>query len=299
MTLRPISSTASSSASCRRAWMKTCAPSSTNSFGAGQRHAGGSAGDHRYLAIELSHDHSFGLVVSYARARCYVHRSVCLTYRAVGRNASYVHRSVPNGLRWRHDGVGEGPPGPAPRQGRTRAHPQRVTAAVPRSGHQPHRHGPALRGGPGVQAHGLPALHQQGRTRRRIPAPIRSRRHARSVRPHRPHTPRTTPRRLRDARVHAPVPLHRGGRRTPRPPAPRIPVRTRLQDRHRRAAHRNRPRSRRHQPRTTRRTTRAAHRRRLGPHPGPQQRILPHRRRHRRRPHRQRHPRVISSAARR
>ena len=32
---------------------------------------------------------------------------------------------------------------------------------------------------------------------RRIPAPIRSRRHARSVRPHRPHTPRTTPRRLR------------------------------------------------------------------------------------------------------
>ena len=60
------------------------------------------------------------------------------------------------------------------------------------------------------------------------------------------------------ARVHAPVPLHRGGRRTPRPPAPRIPVRTRLQDRHRRAAHRNRPRSRRHRPRTTRRTTGAA-----------------------------------------
>jgi hypothetical protein len=27
-------------------------------FGAGQCHAGGSAGDHRYLAIELSHDHS-------------------------------------------------------------------------------------------------------------------------------------------------------------------------------------------------------------------------------------------------
>ena len=109
----------------------------------------------------------------------------------------------PTGLRWRHDGVGEGPPGPAPRQGRARAHPQRVTAAVPRSGHQPHRHGPTLRGGPGVQAHGLPALHRQGRTRRRIPAPIRSRRHARSVRPHRPHAPRTTPRRLRDARDHA------------------------------------------------------------------------------------------------
>jgi hypothetical protein len=46
-----------------------------------------------------------------------------------------------------------------------------------------------VRGGPGVEAHGLPALHQQGRTRRRIPAPIRSRRHGRSVRPHRP-TPR-------------------------------------------------------------------------------------------------------------
>src|SRR3954468_22649659 len=32
VTLRPISLTASSSASCRRAWMKTCAPSSTNSL---------------------------------------------------------------------------------------------------------------------------------------------------------------------------------------------------------------------------------------------------------------------------
>ncbi|MGH1554054.1 TetR/AcrR family transcriptional regulator [Streptomyces sp. L7] len=32
-------------------------------------------------------------------------------------------------------------------------------------------------------------------------------------------------------------------------------------------------------------------RRRLGPHPGPQRRVLPHRRRHRRRPHRQRPPR--------
>ena len=96
-----------------------------------------------------------------------------------------------------------------------------------------------------------------------------------SVRPHRPHAPRTTPRRLRHARLHAPVPLHRGGRRTPRPPTPRIPVRTRLQDRHRRAAHRNRPRSRRHQPRTTRRTTGATARRRLGPHPSPQRESFP------------------------
>jgi hypothetical protein len=31
--------------------------------GAGQRHAGGSAGDHSYLAIELSHDHSVELMV--------------------------------------------------------------------------------------------------------------------------------------------------------------------------------------------------------------------------------------------
>jgi len=38
---------------------------------------------------------------------------------------------------------------------------------------------------------------------------------------------------------------------------------------------------------------------RLGSHPSPQQRILPHRRRHRRRTHRQGHPRVISSAAQR
>ena len=133
----------------------------------------------------------------------------------------------PTSAMLRYGGVGEGPPGPAPRQGRARAHPQRVTATVPRSGHQPHRHGPALRGGPGVQTHGLPALHQQGRTHRRIPAPIRSRRHARSVRPHRPHAPRTTPRRLRGARdvpgEYAAVPLHRGGRRTPRPSPPRAP----------------------------------------------------------------------------
>src|SRR5580698_10426239 len=85
----------------------------------------------------------------------------------------YTER-YPNGLCWRHDGAGEGPAGTAPRQGRTRAHPQRVTAAVPRPGHQPHRHGPALRGGPGIEAHGLPALHRQGRARRRVPAPIRS-----------------------------------------------------------------------------------------------------------------------------
>ncbi len=55
-------------------------------------------------------------------------------------------------------------------------------------------------------------------------------------------------------------------------------------------AGRNRPRSRRHQPRTARRATGAAHRWRLGPLPGPQRRVLPHRRRHRRGPHRQRHP---------
>ena len=181
----------------------------------------------------------------------------------------------PGGLRWRHDAGGEGPPTPAPRQGRTRAHPRRVTAAVPRSGHQPHRHGPALRGGPGVEAHGVSALHQQGRTRRRIPAPVRSRRDARSVRPHRPHAPRTTPRRLRGARGrdtghHAPVPLHRGGRRDPRPSTSRIPVRTRLQEGHRRAAHRSRRRSRRHEPRTTTRTTGPAARPRRGPPPRPQ-----------------------------
>jgi hypothetical protein len=75
------------------------------------------------------------------------------------------------------------------------------------------------------------------------------------------------------------------------PQHPRIPVRARLQEGHRRAARRNRPRGRRRQPRTARRATRPAPRRRLGPHPGPQRRILPDRRRHRRRPHRQRHPR--------
>jgi hypothetical protein len=103
----------------------------------------------------------------------------------------------PAGVPWTHDGGGEGPQGPPPRPGRPRAHPQRVPAAVPRAGHQPHRHGPALRGGPGVQAHGLPALHRQGRTRRRVPAPVRPLRSVRRVRPHRPHAPRTAPRRLR------------------------------------------------------------------------------------------------------
>ena len=38
--------------------------------------------------------------------------------KLIGRNASYVHRAVPNGVCCRHDGVGEGPPRPAPRQGR-------------------------------------------------------------------------------------------------------------------------------------------------------------------------------------
>ncbi|MFD0547520.1 TetR/AcrR family transcriptional regulator [Streptomyces mexicanus] len=90
---------------------------------------------------------------------------------------------------------------------------------------------------------------------------------------------------------HPPVPLHRRRRRTERPPAPRIPVRTRLQESRRRAVRRRRPRSRRRRPRTTRRAARAAPRRRRGPHPGPRRRRLPHCRRHRRRPHRQRHPR--------
>ena len=150
--------------------------------------------------------------------RCYVHRSECLTYQVIERDASYAHRSVPTGLRWAYDGVGEGAARPAPRQGRTRAHPQRFTTTVPRSRHQRHRHGPALRGGRGVQAHALPALRRQGRADRRTPTPIRSRHPARGVRPHRPHTPRTTPRRLRHPR--APVPVHRGGRRDPRPGPP-------------------------------------------------------------------------------
>ncbi len=203
------------------------------------------------------------------------------------------------GLDCGHGGGGEGPAGPASGQGCARADPQRLTTALPRSGHQPHRHGPTLRGGPGVQAHGLPALRHQGRTRRRVPASVRSRRHARSVRPRRPHAPRTTRRRVRPARVHTPVPLHRGGRGTPRPGTPRSPVRARVQDRRRRATHRDRPRSRRPRPGATRRTTGAPSRRRLGPHPGPRQRVLLHRRRHRRRPHRQRHPPAISGAARR
>ena len=88
--------------------------------------------------------------------------------------------------------IGEGAARPAPRQGRAGTHPQRLTTALPRSRHQLHRHEPALRGGRGVQAHALPALHRrQGRSGRRAPTAIRSRHPARAVRPHRPHTPRT------------------------------------------------------------------------------------------------------------
>ncbi|MGP3947111.1 TetR/AcrR family transcriptional regulator [Streptomyces sp. 6N106] len=47
---------------------------------------------------------------------------------------------------------------------------------------------------------------------------------------------------------HPPVPLHRRRRRAARPPAPRGPVRTRLQESRRRAARRHRPRSRRRRP---------------------------------------------------
>ena len=95
----------------------------------------------------------------------------------------------------------------------------------------------------------------------------------------------------------APVPVHRGGRRNPRPGPPGTRARPRLQEGLCRAAHRNRPRGRRHQPRTARRTTGAAPRWRLGPQPSPQHRHLRHRRRHRRRPHRQRHPLAISTAS--
>ncbi len=128
---------------------------------------------------------------------------------------------TPVGTSWAtlgYDGVGEGAARPAPRQGRARAHPQRFPTAVPRSGHQLHRHGPALRGGGGVQAHAVPALPRQGRADRRAPTPVRSRHPARGVRPRRPHAPRATPRRLRHPR--AAVPVHRGGRRDPRPGPP-------------------------------------------------------------------------------
>ena len=53
----------------------------------------------------------------------------------------------PAELLWAYDGVGEGAARPAPRQGRSRAHPCRIAAAVPRSGHQQHRAGPALLSG--------------------------------------------------------------------------------------------------------------------------------------------------------
>ena len=137
---------------------------------------------------------------------------------------------------------------------------------------------------------------RQGRAGRRIPTPIRSRPPARGVRPHRPHPPPppandSSPPSNIPAGQAPPVPVHRGGRRNPRPAPPRTRTRPRLQEGLRRAAHRNGPRSRRHRPRTARRATGAAPGWRLGPQPGPQHRDLPHRRRHRRRPHRQRPPR--------
>ena len=73
-------------------------------------------------------------------------------------------------------------------------------------------------GGRGIQTHALPALPRQGRVDRRTPTPIRSRHPARSIRPRRPHTARTAPRRLRYPL--AVVPVHRSGRRNPRPGPP-------------------------------------------------------------------------------
>ena len=84
----------------------------------------------------------------------------------------------------------KGPRGLRRGRGARRAHPRRVTKAVPRARHQLHRHRPALRRGAGVQAHDVPALRRQGRVDRRVPAPLRSQGHARGVRPHRPHAPR-------------------------------------------------------------------------------------------------------------
>jgi hypothetical protein len=81
---------------------------------------------------------------------------------------------------------------------------------------QRHAGGAVLRGDRGVQAHGLPALHQQGRTRRRVPAPVRPLRSVWRVRPHRPHAPQTAPRRLR----HPPSTPHPGTQATTRRPSP-------------------------------------------------------------------------------
>ena len=107
----------------------------------------------------------------------------------------YAHRPVPAELSLTYDAVekraarGERAARPAPRQGRARAHPQRLATVVPRSGHQLHRRERALRSGRGVQAHALSALHRrQRRAGHREPAAIRSRHPARGVRPHRPHT---------------------------------------------------------------------------------------------------------------
>jgi hypothetical protein len=86
------------------------------------------------------------------------------------------------------------------------------------------------------------------------------------------------------------LPIHRGGRRNPRPRPPGTHTRPRLQKRLRRPAHRHRPQGRRHQPRTTRRATGTAPGRCLGPQPSPQHRSDHHRSRHRSRPRRQRHP---------
>ena len=187
----------------------------------------------------------------------------------------------------------KGPQGGGRRPGRARAHPQRGTAAVPRSGHQPHRHGPALRGGPGVQAHGIPALHRQGRARRRIPAPVRSRRHGQgdcSTAPtSRPANDSSLPSRclrpgcaLSSRRPSKSTTLstpHPNTHAATRKPSPRGSAET-AREGHARAP----------TPEQARRTTGAAPRWRLGPHPGPQHRHLPYRRRHRRRPDRQRHP---------
>ena len=109
-------------------------------------------------------------------------------------------------------------------------------------------------------------------------------------------TPRAAARRLRH-RLTA-MPVHRSGRRDPRPGPPRTRLRPRLQAGHRCAAHRDRPRGWRHQPRTARRATGAAPGWCLGPQPSPRHLDLLHRCHHRSGPHRGRHPHGSSTARR-
>jgi len=135
--------------------MKTCAPSSANSFAPASAMPVVAAGDDRYLAVKLSHGPLLwvgGAVRTWGDGTMYT--PLCVLTVPGGWPGRKLCTPVVTHLGY-HGPMTELEKGPKGRR-RGRGARERILSAsqqpVPRAGHQPHRHGPALRGGPGVQA---------------------------------------------------------------------------------------------------------------------------------------------------